>query len=129
MIADLSRKRDEQVGAAIDEDGDVAVVVTELQGGFGHGFDPLGSWPSQQTPQMDADNLAPIPGAGERVVGRRSPLCRGRDGGGDARRVERASFERAFGRLGADRRRRHRAKRDARADDAAAGRSEDALRA
>ena len=71
---------------------------------------------------MHADDLAPIPGAGERIVDRRGSFGYGRDRGGDARRVERASFERALGRLGANRRRRHRAERDAHADGAAAAR-------
>ncbi len=37
-IADLIAQGGEQIGAAIDEDGDVAAVVTKLQRGLGHRF-------------------------------------------------------------------------------------------
>src|SRR5438270_45652 len=35
-VADQFAKRDEQVGATIDENGDIAAVVTKLQGSLGH---------------------------------------------------------------------------------------------
>ena len=37
-IADLIAQDGEQIGAAIDKDRDIAVVVTKLQGGLGHGL-------------------------------------------------------------------------------------------
>ena len=35
-VADQFAQRDQQIGAAVDEDRDVAAVVTKLQGGLGH---------------------------------------------------------------------------------------------
>src|SRR5712672_840893 len=74
----------------------------------------------QQTSEVNADYLAPVPGAGERVVAGRSALGDRRRGGGDRRGIERASLQRVFGGAGANLRRRHRAERNAGANDAAA---------
>src|SRR6185436_1088222 len=63
---------------------------------------------------MDADDLAAIPGAAKRVVGRRYALRCGRGGGVDRRVVERPSLQRTLGGPCADLRCGHRAERDAR---------------
>jgi hypothetical protein len=39
-VTDQLAQRDEEIGAAIDEDRDVAAIVTKLQGGLGHD-DPI----------------------------------------------------------------------------------------
>src|SRR2546430_11517442 len=67
----------------------------------------------QQAAKMNADDLAAIPGATERIVGGRHTFGRGRRGGSDCGVVERASLQCALGGLGAYLRRRHRAERDA----------------
>ena len=64
-IADQFAQSDQQIGAAIDEDRDVAAVMTKLQGGLGH--DEL-FLTREETAQMYAGDLAAIPGAAERVV-------------------------------------------------------------
>ena len=45
---------------------------------------------------MNADDLAPIPRAGERIVGRRGALDGGGHGSADARRIERAPLQRTL---------------------------------
>jgi len=37
-VADQIAQGGQQIDAAIDEDGDLAAVMTKLQGGLGHGF-------------------------------------------------------------------------------------------
>src|SRR5437764_10516488 len=69
---------------------------------------------------MNADDLAPVPGAGERIVAGRSPFDGRRRGGGDCGSIERAPLQRAFGRARANLHRRHRAERNTGAEDAAA---------
>src|SRR5260370_24660308 len=78
-VADEIAQGGKQIGAAIDEDGDVAAIVTKLQGGFGHKLSLFLA--GEQAAEMNADHLAPIPGAGERIVDRWSPLRRGGDRG------------------------------------------------
>src|SRR5436190_6167448 len=74
----------------------------------------------QQASQVNADDLAPVPGAGECVVAGRSAFGGRSRRRADRRGVERTSLQRAFSRAGAKRRRRHRTERNACADDAAA---------
>src|SRR5260370_33857628 len=82
---------------------------------------PLSLWLAvEQAAQMDADDLAPVPGTGERVVARRRSFRHRGDRGVDVCRVERASFESAFGALGPNGGRRHGAECNAGADGAAA---------
>ena len=76
--------------------------------------------PLQQALQVHRDHLAPVPGARDRVGRGRGAFGRDRDRRRDAGLIERAAFQRALDRLGADRRRRHRAIGDARARDAPA---------
>src|SRR5260221_14458185 len=85
----------QQIDAAVDKDGGVASVVTKLQRGLGHEISLALSLllAREQVAQMDADNLSPIPGAGECIVDRRSSFRYGGDRGGDARCIERAPFE------------------------------------
>ena len=68
QIADEIPQGGQQIAAAIDEDGDVAAVMAELQGGLGHRLSLLLA--GEQATEMDADHLAPIPGARERIVDR-----------------------------------------------------------
>src|SRR3984893_16648709 len=77
-VADEIAQRRQQIDAAINEDRDIAAVMTKLQGGFGHRLFPRLSLSlaGEQPAQMDADNLAPVPGAGERIVDRRGPFRR-----------------------------------------------------
>src|SRR5436305_4794939 len=76
----------------------------------------------QETPQMNADDLAAIPGTAERVIGGRSPRGGRRCSGGDCRRIQRAPLKRTLGSLRANLRRRHRAERDARPNNPSAAR-------
>ena len=87
-VADQFAQRDEQVGAAIDENARHRCRCDEIAGR---------SWPydlfltREQTTQMDADDLAAVPGAAERVVGRR---CSFRGGSGCGARAVAASSAR-----------------------------------
>src|SRR6267154_2160713 len=67
-VADGIAQGGQQIDAAIDEHGDIAAIVTKLQGGLGHGLSL--HLAGEQAAQMDPDYLAPIPGAGERIVDR-----------------------------------------------------------
>src|SRR5450432_2889459 len=77
-IADQVTQCRQQIDATIDEDGDVAVVMTKLQGGFGHRFFlQLSSiLAGKKATQLAPDNLARRQGPGGEIVGWRSPFRR-----------------------------------------------------